>query len=1571
MRWKWKRAIFVGALGLLAGGAVGCAEERAPINRVQPNALAKSFFVGADLKDTTDDPEFWARTMVTDVGYGAAQDGIFSSSWAMADLTRIKWVIQEDLLLGRITYERIEGTDHKGVGKATTDGVIAFAFPVLSHFDIRRDYNPATGEESNIIVENTSDRPWYEREYMRVDWSRNLNTDSYDFDTLSLMGVYGGVHYEPLSYYVNDPDSDDAPVFASEEGYFDVTTKAFATPQLIDLSSFGWGIDAFPACFLDNDFMHGSFPAGNCNPVEITLRHSFRRVVDNDFEPEHWDGLRFQAYGAFTNERYGYARNYGMSDDQWYRFINRYNIWEKSHATDAAGNAVECFTPTTTPAGCDPHRDGDGPAECYAGGEVAAPNGTEDECEAVGRGSRCDTFSQKCTLPYRDRVAKPVVWYYTKGSNPDYYDGTEWATHEWDVAMRSAVMVAKYAECKRLGDEDCSRYPVYFGQMDDNADAVWLAREVDDCRNGLAYAGQDCAALADKLGGERKMDAGVIALAKLPEMVVLCHSPVAEGDSPLCGERGKVVRMGDLRYHNVNSFTSPQTPSAWGIYTDSEDPLTGEKISASINIWTHVNDLFSQGVIDVARYIKGELETGDVTDGTFVQDWAKANERASAGSVLPHLTRSEANNQIADFIGMDRNKFADVMDGKIQVKESANAKLLSKKAMDVVREARAEVGAPQANRAVYAARRAAARDTQLEAELLSPAMQQYAGVEGMPLEGAILEKASPLRGMNPSARREMNQMRDVLLAERGSCLLEDPTASPAPLAVHALADILEEKFGAFNPDDPKEVQLERAERMRKWLAQRAQYGVIIHEMGHSIGMRHNFLSSSDAFGYRPQYWQLRTKNGALTDKEECDELDPTGESCVGPRWLDPVTEDERKNLIWMWSQSSVMDYPGDQTQDTIGLGAYDFAAARMFYGDMVAVFQDSSYKKGENRADGVLDRLDSFGGILGLQYVIGSQPIHYSQLNAEYDLITPGSCEEVDPELYRPATWNTERDGEWHPLMDGLIVQVDGKYTRCKQQKVDYVPWTSLESVDPQPWRKGIRAYDLEGRTRVPYPFATDNWADLGNLSVYRHDNGADAYELVNFWIAQSEVGHIFDNYRRHRQSFSVRSAADRTLGRYSEKMRDAAKGLGLLRNIAANIALDGGSSPDSVWLGWAKDPQVRDVVLMSGMVFDHFTRQLARPAPSAHLKAGSDPVLRSGDGDSNFSGSPRVLIPNGAAAGGYSDVMLGGRLLENRLSETNGDYDSSYTMNAGTYYDKVNTAYLMTESVDNFISDSRDDFLDSRYRAVSLADLFPDGFRRWLANNLTGDDFIKGPRLASDASGNPELDPEISLTPREEELAGCGADDPRCRYPARPIGWTSWWPTEGPESCFPANGVTACNRYGAGHGEFNPQAPADVVAIDPQVGWEQQKWLIANTLIYLPENQQQRWAEQLALYEVGQDLDPGFANRIEFHNPIGKTYIAQTFGKEDIFGKTVQKGIAARTLEWANELLKKAYQTTDGPDLDGDGAPDWYLPKLDASGQPVVTNKAFAEKLERYVEVLWFLSRSPFWLNVDIKGVY
>jgi len=1520
------------SLALVAAlvGAAACGEERAPINQVQPNVLDKTFFVGKDLEDPRDNPEFYAQATLVDVGTGA-NTALSTSSWAQK-LTRIRWDIQEDVLLARLAYERVENTDGRGAGKADLNGMIVGAWPITKHFDIQRQYNPSTGEQLNVIVENTTDRPWQQRKYMRVDWSKNLNVGAYDFDTLSYLGLVG-VRFEPLAYTVNDPTHRDAPRFDLEEGYFDITNKAVASPEEVH---FRWG--SIPACFLPA-WWGGGKGAWSCSSTEITVRHSFKRVVDNDYVPVDWDGVRFSVAGAFYTERKGYVRNYGMTDDQWHRFANLYNIWERSHYYEdpvAMTGAIECYTPATTPAGQDPNRD------------VEPADGTADECQAAGSGSQCDTFGQKCTLPFRQRVAKPIALFYTEESDLNYWDGTEWATHDWDVAMRSAVMTARYAECMRVGEPDCAeKYPVLTGQQVEQDDAIWLAREVDACRLGRSWQGEDCHALAERLGNERGFSRAVIATAQMEEMVVLCHSPVEVDDPPACGgprlpadlsmalcqearangdralvarcDEARSARLGDLRFHQVTAIKTPEAGAPWGIMVDADDPLTGEKVAASINVWTAGNDNLAQHIIDTARFIKGELSAADVTEGTYIADFAAAAVAASRSGSLPKLSASQRNALIADFARVSPERLEQLEQSSFF--DSPWLQHEMERITFDLSQVRAEAFAPTTSQPIYEARREMVVGTPIEAALMTPAMQQLAG-GGIGLEEAT-ELVSPMRGGNPLLIREMRHTRELALAQRGACILEQ--SSIAPTGVPVLADILEAKFGPFNPDDDKGTQLARAERMRRYVSQRLHHAVLAHEMGHSFGLRHNFVSSSDAFGFRPQYWQLRTDNGTIT--RACTDLDPTG-SCVGPRYFDPVTDNEYDNLLPMFMHSSVMDYAGELTQDFMGLGAYDFHAVRFFYGDALAVHADDSFKVRTPRGTAMLMKMDSFGGTVGFRPVIGGSTdplattnIHYSQMQKEYGLIS--DCTEVDPALFRPSTWDEERLGAWHPTLDGLIVSVGGTYSRCKQQPVDFVHWSELRrprtvgqvgaaEADVRFTSAGP-AIDKKGRTRVPYGFASDNWADLGNLAVYRHDNGADPYELFDFLITQQEVNHIFDNYRRKRSNFSVRGAAARTLTRYNEKLRDGAKGLALSANINKDWAMANGVEPETWWAVVSRRV-FGDNILAAGIAFDHFARQLARPEPGPHYferPAGSvlirpDTILRSAQDPVGDAGATRVVIPNGAT-GRFGNVSYGGKPIENAYApdEQVGDFRTEYVINSGSYYDKAYTAYLMTESYDNFVSDSRSDFTDARYRAVSLADMFPDGYRRWLANNLTGDDFIKGPRVASNGTA-PILDED--------------------GYPKYGIGWTSWRGFEGPTACFSQSDTLLCDE----------DLEVDTMVLDPQVGWEQQKFLIAWTLWFLPENAKQGWLNQLGIWELGADSDPGFANRIEFHDPSGKIYVAKTFGREEVFGKLVQKGIAARVLEYANELVNKAYVTTP-IDVDEDGIVDWYEPVLGPHGQPEV----------------------------------
>lgn len=1537
MQRRWMRRLGSTVMGAIVSwmsvGQMGCAAERDPINRIQPAAIPKSFFLGADFVDPSDNPEFYARSMVIDVPYGVTQ--ALAATNTLNKVTRIKWEItgnQGDTLVGRVAYERLPGTDGKGVGtgEKSLEGQVAYAFRVLGHFDIRRSYNPQTGEEANVIEENSTDRPWQDREYVRVDWSKNLMNAAYDFDTLAFLGFIGGYSYESLGLHVSDPNSDDAPSYDIANGYLDVTDKVFASPKMIELPE-SWGGGSYPACLIGSILKGGEAPNGSCS-AELTVRHSFMRVVDKDYEPLDWDGFKFQAFGAFTSERMGYSREYGLTDDQWFRFVERYNIWNRSHWYQDA----EAMS---------------GPKSCEA----------DTDCEGVGRvgGSHCDRFNHKCTLPYREREAKPIVWYYADKSDQDYFDASKLATYDWDTAMRLAVASARYAECQRFQDGgDCGEAPVN-GQIADEEDAVFLVREVEACREKFNRAPDEaakkktCDAVADDLAARRGYSSSVAWLAKQPTMVHLCHSPVAASDPAECGDVGTKARLGDLRRNLVTSIEAPQSASPWGIMSDANDPLTGEKVATSVNVWTSLNDRFAQGLVDTLRYIAGELDTKDLTEATYIYDWAEAARRiANQQSVSPGRSQDDVMKAVGGMLDIDAQQIA-------AFKKPMSGEL--KAAMDNVvtkmHDLAYAVEAPSSTYPVYAQRLKSAQNSDLEADLATPAMQQLGASGPFANPGDPIASASMFRGINPSVRRQMHNALELGYAKRGVCVMEGDFMATAPLGYVAFGEVLQQKFGKFgahceaNDRACKDEQVGRASKMKDYIRRRAHYAVVAHEMGHSFGLRHNFVSSSDSFNFRPQYWQLRTNDKAVT--KACTGPVTDGRTCVGSRRFDPVTTNESNNLIHMFAQSSTMEYPGEPTQDMLALGAYDFGAAMAFYGDVASVYVGDGPNAARLKKVAVAHQSE-FGGLLGIQY---SGISHYSQLDRQLDLIR--DCQPVDVEAFKPTTWDDARDGAWSPLLDGLIVTNEqGQATRCKQQPVDYVQFAQLNQPDATSGRSN-KAYSVDesGRVRVPFGFASDDWADTGNVSVYRHDNGADIYELMQFWISQQEANHVFSSYRRGRTSFGPYSVFEGNLGRYHEKMRDAGKALGFFFSLARDTAAYYSPQDGDALVANLIVKDFPEQMLASSIAFDHFAHMFARPQAGDHgALQGGDSVLRSFDGTGFVSFTNKSLvIPNGVS-GTFGQISLGGRPLENKLADNKGNYDRDYVLNCGSYYEKAFTAMLFTESSDNFISSSRDDFNDPRFRSVSLADIFPDGFRRWLANNLTGDDAIKGPRVQA-SNGKPVVD--------EQGLPRAG------------VGWTSWWPKDGIEACFPGAESIYCRTPNDAE-PVNDSFPT--VAVDPQVGWEQQKFALVNTLTYLPENQKTYWLNQIHLWTPGDD--PGFENRIEFHGPSGEVYIAQTLGTEVLYGKTVQRGIGARVLEWANELLEKAYDVTP---VTQNGV-TWYVPNLAPNGQPVVklasgtpsptatcAQNPSCVKLQDYSSMMPFIRKAYRGLgySTNMKGIY
>ncbi|MBU51583.1 MAG: hypothetical protein CL920_23065 [Deltaproteobacteria bacterium] len=308
----------IGSLLLLALSLTsGCAQDLPDINRTQPRALKKTVF-----RTKNDDGslrEWYFRQTVIEVPYGSGATFVGEQG----KTEKIVWEVTEKYLFAHRSREYVKGTDSSAQRPDTGDtpGSAIAAYRVEAHFDIQRAYNPATGEQTNVITENYTDRPWNERKYMRVDFSKNLISD-FNF-------VGSQVSQQPVNFYVPETEVNNKDRAKIGDDYIDLVNKLFIQPEINALYSRYYG-RPIPSCWLYTDITK------DCLGQTIKIRSSFKLAEDTGYITKQYDNNRMSKFGYFRQTNYAYDRGNGTIEDNTSRVIQRWNIWE---------NERECVQP--------------------------------------------------------------------------------------------------------------------------------------------------------------------------------------------------------------------------------------------------------------------------------------------------------------------------------------------------------------------------------------------------------------------------------------------------------------------------------------------------------------------------------------------------------------------------------------------------------------------------------------------------------------------------------------------------------------------------------------------------------------------------------------------------------------------------------------------------------------------------------------------------------------------------------------------------------------------------------------------------------------------------------------------------------------------------------------------------------------------------------------------------------------------------------------------------------------------------------------------------------------------------
>ncbi len=1167
-------------LALCATLWAGCGDKKPPVDRVGVNTVHKDVF-----KDSS---WYFNRTVI-DVDYEGGPIGTFPGDTAMDfsssnfSLPRVRWVIEEKLLLAYRDYELAEGANPDSPQPGELRGQPVAAFEIEKHFDIRRAYDDATGEEQNVIVENDEDRPWYEREFMRVNWASNA-LPAYYGQVSELNALLGVFEREPAEFFVQAasefPDSwqprfhqmpcegvDDSSEACSQDARlwaadyeagqvyaFDFVSQELITPGVVFDPLYNQEVDFCVSTYLD---------APGCVTTAVYVRNSFLRVSEErQYEPVDWVDSRFERAGFFRLERPTVDRSSAADDPAYFETdflnysVNRHNLWQQ-------------------------WRDADG-----------AP------------------------IPYAERRVRPIVYHLTPELPAHLVEPSFELVARWNEVLMQTVRRLRgepevvfpelscqtedpdgYCACISDPDTGAILNPTCPGRYDPfETPAEAAARGVQnpfDCWVDVPAGARpqlDRPDLQDShfngwFQAEQTGDECVLRLAQnaCNRLSIDENGDSTEGLS--CQERG------DSRFKFLSYVDQPGTPFL-GIATLRGDPVTGELIVGDANIGGPALDRYRTTALQMYDLIHGDISDQEFLTGEDVRAYLENLDRVE----LPARPRIDFN--VALQQGSASTRDLRTVDQR----------------MSAFLERAAALAGPAGRSNTFIDRRAALVGSDIEHRTMqSLETLMLAGVSVIPdgfgpadINEPLLDAVSPFR--KPVHEQFRSFIEQESLASRMNVMMPNEYVDDSVLF-----------FVKAHRDWPR-ARLEIA------LNQMLYFQTQLHELGHCLGLRHDFGASADHKNYDDEYYQI-IERIPLPDPARFEQDGVPGlsaeEQIDFESALDAARSKRELAGIDRHMDSSIMEYTAQWYERVHSeAGRYDVAAVNFAYGDFVEVYDNVAGRTQDEVTPVNTERLWA-------KYYHGGQ-------ECRVDADCPFSLEGANAQELTEANLDAGLTQRCLPHAQGL----GANGTVCSRFDDDVAAIVEQDAPSPQ--------------LPVDYRFCSDE--RVGTLGwCHRFDEGASYRDIVRNVAEQYERQYIFTNFRRFRSDFDIGPyLADRLIGRQFTILQD------VFQNLLFRYQADPAFRTDEGDLGFY------DQFMASADVLNFYARILGQPNIGSY---GLNPTTGNFE---RFSASPGV-------PGSDLDLSIG---LGRYLFST---YQSGLTginrlERIGSFYDKWIAMQMLTQ---------------------------------------------------------------------------------------------------------------------------------------------------------------------------------------------------------------------------------------------------------------------------------------------------